>query len=158
MSFDPAGEWGLRYRLRLANRGGYTPAEIAAVTGVAEAVVAQYLTDSNFVPDPADAALMVAGLPALVPPNVFEHHTDVPGGIRIWYQEVPLWTDGLLDGVAAPPGAERFKINYLADSLQHRIRSSRVYFLDEFDPAEVARDATGYDLSRLVSIVYYGPQ
>jgi hypothetical protein len=58
--------------------------------------------------------------------------------------------------VAAPEGAERFKINYLADSEQHRVRSSRVYYIDELDPAEVARDATGDDLSRLVSIVFYG--
>jgi hypothetical protein len=158
MSLDPAGEWGLRYRIRLASKSGWTDAAIAAALGVSEFTIHQYLNEPTFVPDPTDTAAMLSNLANLVPLDAFVHHTDTPGGVRIWYYEAPLWTDALLDGVVAPERAERFKVNYLADSEQHRVRSSRVYYLDEMDPAEVARDATGDDLTRLVSIVFYGPR
>ena len=155
MSFDPTGEWGLRFRLRVAIRQGYSYASLAIILHVDAATLETYLTDPTYVLSPTDVNAILDHLYDIEAPDVWYDRRTTPNGIVITYVESAYWTQEQLDAVMPPDHAQAFKVHYLSESEDHRVMSSHLYALPDFDPAEIATMLCDGDLERLVCIVFY---
>jgi hypothetical protein len=155
MSFDPAGLWGIRQRLRIALAMGYSYATLETLLYVAAATLEAYVTDPTYVLEPTDVALIVDNLFNVQVPDLFYDERKISPNVTIWYVESVYWTDEQLDNLMVPEGVSAFKVHFLSESEEHRPMSTPLYPYPAYDPASVARSAVGGDLQRLVCIVFY---
>lgn len=155
MSFDPQGEWGLRFRLRVAIRQGYSYDSLAVVLHVSASVLQAYLSDLAYVLSSGDTNAIIDHMYDVEAPDAWYDRRPLKGGGAITYVESAYWTVEQVEGVMLPDHATAFKIHYLAPSEQHRVMSSPLYPIPEWDWVERVESLTEGDLERLVCIVFY---
>ena len=155
MSFDPNSEWGLRFRLRVAIRQGYSYDSLAIILHVDAATLETYLTDPTYVLSSGDTANALAHIFDVEAPDVFYDRQPQPGNCIITYVESAYWTQEQLDGVMVPDRATTFKVHFLSPSDEHRVMSTPLYYLTDRTPQEAAASACEGHLERLVCIVFY---
>lgn len=152
MAWEPTGEYGLRWRVRMAYRGLGTFAAVAAALGVGAEVIEGYLTDPYYVPSPADQETIVANLGGL--PTVRDEARILAQGYPT-YDQMPLWDQDAVDGLVPPTDATAFKVTWYAPYADGGLRSSQVYTLPGNDPATVIDTLMGDNLDLLNSVVWY---
>lgn len=152
MAWEPTGEYGLRWRVRIAYRGLGSFAAVAAALGVAEATIESYLTDPYYVPSLADQESMAAGLEGL--PTVRDETRILAQGYPT-YDQMPLWDQDAVDALVPPADATAFKVTWYAPYANGGLRSSQVYTLPGNDPATVIDTLMGGNLDLLNSVVWY---
>ena len=155
MSFDPNGEWGLRHRLRVAIRQGYSYDSLAVAVHVPAAVLLEYLTNPAYELSSEYVTAIVDHIFDVEAPDVWYDRQVTSGGTVITYVESAYWTEEQLESVMVPDRAQAFKVHYLSESEQHRPMSTPLYTLPENSVVDVAIGATGDNLERLVCIVFY---
>ena len=152
MAWEPTGEYGLRWRVRMAYRGLGSYAAVAAALGVAEAAIEQYLSDPYYVPSLADQESMASNLGGL--PVTRDETRILAQGYPV-YDQMPLWDQDAVDGLIPPSDATAFKATYYAPYAGGGLRSSQVYTLPDNDPATVIGILLGDNLDLLNSVVWY---
>lgn len=152
MAWEPTGEYGLRWRVRIAYRGLGSFSAVAAALGVDEAVIRSYLTDASYVPSEADQTTIAANLENL--PVVRDETRILAQGFPV-YDQMPLWDQGAVDSLTPPEGAVSFKVTYYAPYALGSLRSSQVYALPGNDPATVIDTLLGDNLDLLNSVVWF---
>jgi hypothetical protein len=155
VSFDPQSEWGLRHRLRVAIRQGYSFDSLAIVLHVDAATLETYLSDPTYVLSSGDAVSIVEHLFDVEAPDVWYDRRPMTGGCIITYVESAYWTQDQVDSIMVPDHATAFKIHYMAPSDEHRPMSSPLYAIPDFDVSERVSALIGDDLARLICIVFY---
>lgn len=155
MAYDPNGPWGLRYRVRLAYRAFGDYYTVAALLGVPPLVVERFVEEPAFIPDAPDLASMVAHVADLIPAEPLTDVKSIGAGRNIVYEEAPMWSAFLLDGIVPPDGAYAFKWHYWAQYASGALRSSSVFTYPDDDPGTVGDNLVGGNLDLLATLVWY---
>lgn len=153
--FENAGEWGLRWRLRLATRIGYSRAVLAELLDISEAALSDYLDNPSHVLSDEDYDTVLTNLSVLQGTQPHVSDRPLPSGEVLYYVQSPWWDGNQLENVVTPGHAIAFKVHYLSASESHRPMSTDMYTLPENDPQETAFAACEGDLDRLIAIIFY---
>lgn len=155
MSVDPAGEWGLRHRIRLAYQGLGSYRSVALILGVSPLVIEDFLEEASYIPEEGDLATIVANLPNLLLDSPIAGKTQAVKGMTYHYFEAPVWDAYLLDQMPVPDGGAAFSFRYWAGYAHKQLRSTGFYLYPDHDPAQTWEDLADVDPeSELATVVW----